>query len=89
MKPIKRRKRYAVLLLEQTARPADGDERLAFAVIAQAVEDVDAPGKQNSQEGWHDGDVAPWCELLGLEYDYVCRVLNEQLLLHDRLIPAE
>ncbi len=89
MKSLKSRRRHAVMLLKITACPLEPEEKMAFAVVEQAIEDLsDVDPDNNSESDWRNGYLTPWCECVGLEYEYVCHILNGQGLISPKLHPG-
>lgn len=81
MKQVKHRRRHAVMILKITACPSEPEEKLAFAVVEQAIEDLSDPDPENnSKDDWENGHLIPWCDYIGLDYEYVFRIINEQSL---------
>jgi hypothetical protein len=82
MKSLKIRVRHAITLLKITACPLEPEEKMAFSVVCQAIEDLSDPDPDNnSRSDWDSGHLTPWCEVIGLDSEYVFRVLHEQNLI--------
>ncbi len=69
-------KKRVIELLHSNSKPGEPEEKLAFAVIRQAIEDIGVRGLEE-EETWENSDVNSWCQVIGLDYEYVLRVLRE------------
>ncbi len=82
MKSLKNRKAFTIMQLKLAVRPVEPEEKMIFGILAQAIEDIDNPiVEDNSRGDWRNNHLAPVCETLGLDYEYVCRVINKNKLL--------
>ena len=82
MNSLKERKDLALIQLRKTANPVEPEEKMYFAVLEQAIEDIEDPDpRNNSRKAWNSGHLTPICDTIGLDYEFVLRILGEQNLL--------
>ena len=81
MKSLKNRKAFAIMQFKKAVNPVEPEEKLIFGILAQAVEDAKHKNPNfSSTKDWRAGNLIPICDALGLNYEFVCRVMAEQRL---------